>query len=271
MRARWSAGVFPAAPTLYGLRARFTLTQGEDVVRVVDLPAAGWTRTGRGFRFDAPGCDGRIVRARLVTRRRVSRFTLALPGCIAPLAGPGVSRIAIFVTSGDVRWCAEITEVAAGRRRLTGRARVPLPACPCESLPADTFAAIERRLFARHGCALQGCHGAAAPQADLRLAPGVAYGSLVGVPSQMDPARLRVAPGDPEGSFLWRKVAARTIGLTDVAGLGMPIGDPPFDAVELEALRLWIAAGAPETGLVPAAHVLLDCASTDPQSVPSTR
>lgn len=238
---------------------------------MVDLPSSGWTRRGRSFRFDAPGCDGRIVRARLVARAAAGRFTLALPRCIAPLVTPGVSRIGVLVTSGDARWCAEIADVAASRRRVTGRARGALPACPCEPLPPDTFAAIERRLFARHGCALEGCHGAAVSQADLRLAPGVAYASLVGVPSQMDPTRPRVAPGDPEGSFLWRKVAARTIGLTDVPGLGMPIGDPPFDAAELDALRLWIAAGAPETGIVPAAHALLDCAPVGGQSVPSTR
>jgi hypothetical protein len=93
----------------------------------------------------------------------------------------------------------------------------------------------------------------------LSLAPGVAYSNLVGVASITDPPRLRVVPGDPEESVLWRKVAARTAGLDGVPGLGMPIGDPPLDVNELEALRLWIAAGAPASGTVMPAQTLLDC------------
>jgi hypothetical protein len=68
-----------------------------------------------------------------------------------------------------------------------------------------------------------------------------------------------VAPGDPEESVLWRKAAARTTGFDGVPGLGMPIGDPPLDVNELEALRLWIAAGAPASGTIASAQALLDC------------
>jgi hypothetical protein len=165
-----------------------------------------------------------------------------------------------------VRWCADVTALRTAKRRISGRASAPLPTCPCEPLPPDTFAAIEQRLFARHGCSVPGCHGGEFGQADLSLAQGLAYANLVGVLSTTDPPRQRVTPGDPEQSVLWRKLAARTTGLDGVPGLGMPIGDPPLDVSELEALRLWIVAGAPATGTVAEAQTLLDC-----QSAPSTR
>jgi hypothetical protein len=181
------------------------------------------------------------------------------PDCTTPLVGPDAVHVAILVVSGDVRWCADVADLRVRKRRIAGRTLAPLATCPCEPLPADTFESIERRIFARHGCAVPGCHGGTSGQADLSLALGLAYAALVSVPSTMDPTRLRVSPGDPEHSFLWQKLAARTLGLADVPGLGMPIGDPPVDADELEVVRLWIAAGAPETGAVAGAQALLAC------------
>ena len=184
---------------------------------------------------------------------------MELPDCNAPLVPPEATRVAVLVISGDLRWCADIAPHDARKRRVSGRATAALATCPCEPLPTDTLDAIEQRIFARHGCALLGCHAGGSPQAGLSLAAGVAYSNVVGVASITDPPRLRVAPGDPENSVLWRKVAARTAGLDGVPGLGMPIGDPPLDSNELEALRVWIAAGAPATGTITPAQALLDC------------
>jgi hypothetical protein len=258
LRARWPAGVRLPDPTVAGVRVRFIVTPGDGPPRVLALPAAGWT-ADRHFRYAANGCNGRTVRARLRAGRGGGRFSLDLPDCTTPLLGPGTSSVAILVTSRDVRWCADVTVLEARGRRMSGRIDAPLATCPCEPLPADTLDAIEQRIFERHGCAVSGCHGGSDGQADLLLAPGLSYASLVAVPSIMDPPRLRVAPGDPEESVLWQKLAVRTLGLTGVPGLGMPIGDPPADVDELEAVRLWIAAGAPETGAVAAAQALLDC------------
>lgn len=238
------------------MRVRVTVEPGGAAPSLVDLPAGGWA-AGRAHRFTAIGCNGRVIRARLRTGRRGGRFTLRVPNCGAPLVPPAATRVTVLVSSGDVRWCAEIAALEARRRRVSGRTLAVLATCPCEPLPSDTLAAIEQRIFARHGCL--GCHAGGAPEAGLSLASGVAHASLVGVASITDPDRLRVAPGDPAHSVLWRKLAARTVGLGDVPGLGMPIGDPPLDADELEALRLWIAAGAPASGTVADAHALLDC------------
>ena len=257
VRAHWPARtVYLPDPARVGVRVRFMIEPGAGTPQVVELPARGWI-SRRDHRFTATGCDGRIVRARLRTGRHGGRFTLDLPDCTAPLVPPEATRVMVLVSSGDVRWCAEITSLERRKRQISGRTLTALATCPCEPLPTDTLDAIEQRIFARHSCL--GCHAGGSPEVGLSLAPGVAYSNLVGVASITDPPRLRVKPGDPEESVLWRKVAARTAGFDGVPGLGMPVGDPPLDQSELEAVRLWIAAGAPATGTVAPAQALLDC------------
>jgi hypothetical protein len=80
------------------------------------------------------------------------------------------------------------------------------------------------------------------------------------VPSQADPETVRVAPGDPDRSMLWLKLAGRTLGIAGVPGTAMPIGEPAVDAHELDAIREWILAGAPATGTIERAQALLHCA-----------
>ena len=82
------------------------------------------------------------------------------------------------------------------------------------------------------------CHGNHAGNLWLRLAPD--GGDVIGVPSSEDPAQLRVKPGDPPRSYLYRKVLADG----GVTGVRMPPGEP-YDA-RIEALvRAWIGEGAP--------------------------
>lgn len=76
----------------------------------------------------------------------------------------------------------------------------------------------------------------------LTLNEGVAYDALVGVPSEQVPALARVEPGDPEASYLWRKVTDTHL---DVGGSGTLM--PPtgmLDAERLAVLESWIAGGA---------------------------
>jgi hypothetical protein len=84
---------------------------------------------------------------------------------------------------------------------------------------------------------------------------------------------VRVAPGDQELSYLWQKLAAATLAAQypNVPGSPMPSGGrAPISADALEALRLWIRAGAPETGVVEnTAAKLASCLpSPDPQKMP---
>jgi cysteine-rich repeat protein len=120
----------------------------------------------------------------------------------------------------------------------------------CEEVRfASTWAAIQSVILEKHGCTASVCHGSATPTGGLDLRPANAYGALVGVPSQRDPSIERVAVGDAEASLLYLKVAP---GL-DTARFGspMPAAGDPLSADELDALKLWIRAGAPDEGVVP--------------------
>jgi len=122
----------------------------------------------------------------------------------------------------------------------------------CTSGPAldGTFAGIEQAIFARHGCVEQACHGSAAA-GGLDLSPGVAWRNLVGAPSTGRSDMERVRPGDKERSWLWLKVLAKTRpGSVQVGGAPMPLNEGALSEDELELLRLWIYAGAPEKGTV---------------------
>jgi Bacterial Ig-like domain len=84
------------------------------------------------------------------------------------------------------------------------------------------------------------CHaGAAAPQG-LRLDKASSYASLVGVTSREDGSLLRVAPGNPGGSYLVRKLEG-----TASAGERMPLGAPPIPQATIDFVRQWILDGAP--------------------------
>ena len=110
-----------------------------------------------------------------------------------------------------------------------------------------TFATIQKQIFDA-SCATPTCHGAAAASGGLDLAPGSSYGNLVGVPAANPGAQagglLRVAPGNADSSFLLQKLLGN---LTPAEGVRMPlVGRPPTPA-QLDMIRRWIAAGAPET------------------------
>lgn len=87
-----------------------------------------------------------------------------------------------------------------------------------------------------------GCHTANDPKAGLVLERDVGYRALVdGVSTQVPSMRL-VTPGDPDRSYLWKKVDH------DVeVGKGMPrtiVGAKRLRPAELELYRRWIQDGA---------------------------
>ncbi len=89
-------------------------------------------------------------------------------------------------------------------------------------------------------CAVSGCHqGAAAPQA-LRLDSVNSYGLLVGVASMEVPAIMRVAPGDPNNSYLVQKLD----GTAGIIGGRMPLNRVPLDQSVINIIRQWITDGA---------------------------
>lgn len=70
--------------------------------------------------------------------------------------------------------------------------------------------------------------------------PDTAYAHLVGVRSVLKPGLLRVAPGDPNNSFLIHKLEGR-----DIVGLRMPQHADPLTAGQIQIIARWIQRGAP--------------------------
>lgn len=113
----------------------------------------------------------------------------------------------------------------------------PDPPDPPASFGPD-FSAIQDEVFTPT-CAVSGCHtGAGAPQG-LRLDEANSYGLLVDVASTEVPSILRVAPGDPDNSYLIQKLEG-----TASVGERMPLGGPALAQATIDVIRQWILDGA---------------------------
>jgi hypothetical protein len=125
-------------------------------------------------------------------------------------------------------------------------------------------------VFEVKGCTASTCHGDAM-LGGLDLRADASFDALVRRPSTITPSVHRVFPGDQARSLLYRKLAAATDG-TDLGNLGqaMPVGEAPLRTDELEAIQLWIRAGAPSDSIVGGTLELLGCAGTfdpDPNKI----
>jgi hypothetical protein len=110
----------------------------------------------------------------------------------------------------------------------------PLPPGPF----APNFSEIQANVFTPT-CATVGCHtGAGAPQG-LMLDAANSYGLLVDVASSEVPSILRVAPGDPDNSYLVQKLEGSAS-----AGARMPFGRPALPQATIDVIRQWITDGA---------------------------
>jgi len=110
------------------------------------------------------------------------------------------------------------------------------------------------------------CHiGASAPEG-LQLDEAHSYALLVGVSSAEDPSLLRVKAGDPDDSYLLRKLQ----GGPDIVGAQMPFGGPYLPQSTIDVIRAWIANGAMNTPAMAAramsaARRTFEVATTAPQ------
>jgi len=136
----------------------------------------------------------------------------------------------------------------------------------------STFEAIQKVVFEKRGCTSTLCHGTANfPQGELNLLPDVAFSNIFEVKS-FESELPRIQPGDKDRSYLWLKLAAATDpsqlppGFT-ISGAPMPNGLPPLTKDELEAMRLWIYAGASLTGTVSGTDKLLNACLPPPEPI----
>ena len=88
-------------------------------------------------------------------------------------------------------------------------------------------------------CATAGCHDSVTAERGLVLEPGSSFESLVDVPASQSPTQLRVRPGDPDRSYLVRKLRG-----TNSIGGRMPLGGPFLTDAEIAGVVEWIEQGA---------------------------
>ncbi len=234
---------------------------GEGDTGFLRLAAGAWQAGRRTLRYSDPLAGAGGIRS-VVLRAGNTGGVVKIKGggerWAYGLAGPQ-RRVTVALELGRTRWCAVFDAADLGTNRpgrLRGRSRTAPASCGCAL--SSTWEALSEVIFVKHACTQVGCHGSAAVAGNLDLRTAFAYRSLVGVPSSASPDTSRVEAGvRREASMLWRKLAARTLGLVGVPGTSMPIGDPPFSVDELEALALWIESGAPETGVVSGTDGLL--------------
>ena len=109
------------------------------------------------------------------------------------------------------------------------------------------FASIQREIFSTQDSsgrlACIQCHvpGGAAAGTGLFLTEGASYAALVGRPSRLRPGETLVIPGDPDNSYLVRKLE----GGPNINGLRMPRTNGPFlTEGQMLVIRRWIQEGA---------------------------
>ncbi|HKY91500.1 MAG TPA: hypothetical protein VJM11_10695 [Nevskiaceae bacterium] len=83
------------------------------------------------------------------------------------------------------------------------------------------------------------CHAGASAPEGMSLEDGRAYAALVGVHSNEVPSLFRVAPGDPDNSYLVHKISG-----TQAVGERMPLDLPPLPDTTIAVIRQWITDGA---------------------------
>lgn len=92
-----------------------------------------------------------------------------------------------------------------------------------------------------NSCAFSGCHAGSSPEEGMNLSQNLAYADIVNVISSQQPGLKRVDPGQPDNSYLVRKIQ----GTAGIEGDRMPADGPPYlTTAQIDTIRLWITNGA---------------------------
>lgn len=110
------------------------------------------------------------------------------------------------------------------------------------AITASSLSELQASVFSAR-CTI--CHDGSQPAGgslpgSMNLSAGNSFANLVNVASLEQNIVLRVAPGDPNASYLVHKLE----GTPGIAGARMPLGGPFLDAATIAQVRSWIAAGA---------------------------
>jgi hypothetical protein len=137
-----------------------------------------------------------------------------------------------------VAFCVSAVLSGCGGGGGGGDNNAPPPAQPPPPPPAgqSLFQQVQSTVLTPN---CTGCHVGANAPAGLRLDAGNSYAMLFNVASTQVPTILRVAPGDPQNSYLVQKIEGRA-----AVGGRMPLGRDPLPQASIDLVRSWIAGGA---------------------------
>ncbi len=124
----------------------------------------------------------------------------------------------------------------------------------------STFGLVQSKVLANN---CTNCHTSGssfATESGLVLDPSVAYKNLVSVASHDATAQadgmLRVTPGNADKSLLYQKLILWDPNHTRNYGAPMPLGGESLSSGQIQFVKAWINAGAPQTGQVADAGLL---------------
>jgi hypothetical protein len=164
-----------------------------------------------------------------------------------------------------VRIVSESTMLAGQGRILVDKDKIdlrcdpPIGGCDPGTLFDSTYDRVQRQIF-NQSCAVSGCHDSNSftNSGDLLLEASAFPGNLINrTPDNADAAaagwkrvtQIDAATGDPATSYIVHKLTG------DLPGPGfgerMPRDRPKLDETLIDVIRLWIQAGAPNTGWIP--------------------
>lgn len=201
-------------------------------------------------RWIANGAAGTAVASETPTNTPVPSATPTPTATASATATPSVSPTPSSTPTGTVPPTATPTSTPTPPSTATATATA--------TVNPDWFRAIREEIL-QPSCAVGFCHDpVSAPfSGDLDLSDAVAWQNLVGMVPANQPAAtaglLRVDPGNPQNSLLLRKVCVPAHGdtlcpepLPTAFGSRMPLVGPPLGRDDVELIRNWILAGAPD-------------------------
>jgi hypothetical protein len=211
------------------------------------LDSGKWTQTKKGWRYkDDSGMVGGIALVDLRFKKTGGALKVKGGGAkwlYEPQTDATPNALTATLQIGTHQWCVQFQKPKFKHEKVTAKTNV------APTVYDSTWSGVQA-IFERNGCLSPLCHGASPGQGDLDLLPDAAYDQLINRYSEHG-GKYLVQPGSRQDSFLWEKLAAATEGY-DLGGRGspMPSGGAPITPAELEAIRLWIQFGAPQTGVV---------------------
>jgi hypothetical protein len=107
---------------------------------------------------------------------------------------------------------------------------------PDPTIPFSTFSSIQKKVFTPI-CDQPGCHGSTNNQADLFLAEGEAFASLVDVQSLLFPGMTRVIPDSSSKSLIIKILKGEV-------SPRMPLSGPFLNDEVIDSIAHWIDNGA---------------------------